>query len=183
MRALLVATLLLAAATAVAETGLMLSRDAVSSSGGTVEAGDSRLNLTVGQPLTGTSSEGSLAETVGFWGPFVGVGGWTDVPDTLPDLPTSFSLYQNAPNPFGGHTVIRYAIPAAQAGGVRVIFRVFDISGRLVRVLDEGRRLPGVYTAAWDVKSNSGALVHAGVYFYHMEAGGFQAIRRLVVIR
>ena len=102
------------------------------------------------------------------------------IPDPAPDAPVAFALYPNTPNPFARATTIRYAIPAA-SGGVPVSLRIFDLSGRLVRTLDSGRRDAGVHTAHWDGADGVGHALGGGIYFCRITAGPFAATRRLVL--
>ncbi|MFH1068135.1 MAG: choice-of-anchor D domain-containing protein [Candidatus Glassbacteria bacterium] len=96
-------------------------------------------------------------------------------------LPKAYSLGQNVPNPFNPTTAISYAVPDL-AAGARVSLRVFDIGGRLVRVLAEGFRAPGEYTVYWDGTNERGTPVASGVYFYRMISGDGQVFTRKMVL-
>jgi len=52
--------------------------------------------------------------------------------DPTPELPSTYALYQNVPNPFNPSTAIHYDVPEA---GQRVTLQVFDVRGRLVKTL------------------------------------------------
>jgi len=66
------------------------------------------------------------------------------------------------PNPFGRSTRLSYAIPYRG----KVSLDIFDALGRNVRTLVDGRSEPGRFSAVWDGRSQSGALVPGGVYLY-----------------
>jgi hypothetical protein len=66
------------------------------------------------------------------------------------------------PNPFGRSTRLSYAVP--YRGNVSL--DIFDAAGRNVRTLVNGRSEAGRYSAVWDGRTQSGALVPAGVYLY-----------------
>lgn len=143
-----------------------------------------RLGMTVGQPVTGFGTGPSVplyAELAGFWRwgylPVLDV----DEPE-IPNEVTHFALYPSSPNPFSRHTAIRYAIPSS-AGPTHVRVRLFDLAGRVVRVLDSGPREPGIHVTTWDGDDESGHPAGGGVYFYRIEAGRYEATRRLVLIR
>jgi Fibronectin type III domain len=97
------------------------------------------------------------------------------------DLPGSFSLQQNTPNPFNPSTTISYTV--AGGGSVRVRLEVFDLRGAVVRVLVDERREPGTYHTFWDGTDNSGTTVGSGVYFYRLRAGDFVKTRKMVLLK
>ena len=97
----------------------------------------------------------------------------------LEPVPLSFSLSQNAPNPFRSGTMIRFAVPAET--DVRVA--VYDTAGRLVTTLLDGAVSPGAHSVRWDSTNRTGARVTSGVYFYRVETAERQATRRMVLLR
>jgi hypothetical protein len=76
------------------------------------------------------------------------------------------TLSQNAPNPFNPATKITFSLQ----GAARVRLCVYDIAGRLVRVLEEGVFGAGRHEAVWDGNDSSGDRVASGVYFCRLEA-------------
>jgi hypothetical protein len=95
-------------------------------------------------------------------------------------LPKAFGLRQNYPNPFNPSTTISYTVPE---GSHQVMLEVFDIRGRLVRVLADREQPQGSYSVVWDGTNESGARVASGVYFSRMRSGGFSAVRKMVLIK
>jgi hypothetical protein len=93
-------------------------------------------------------------------------------------LPTSFALAQNEPNPFGAGTQIRFAVPTRS----HVKIEVFDVRGRRVRTLCDETWAAGNHAVSWDARDSAGRRSGPGVYVYRMNAGGFQASRKLVVL-
>jgi hypothetical protein len=89
-------------------------------------------------------------------------------------LPAAFALEQNFPNPFNPGTTIRYTL----AEPVHVRLAVHDILGRQVEVLVDERQTRGVYGVPFD----AGALA-SGVYFCHLEAGTFAAVKRMLLLK
>jgi hypothetical protein len=89
------------------------------------------------------------------------------------------ALYSNYPNPFNPKTFIRFSIK--EDGPVAV--KVFNINGQLVRTLHDGDLTAGIYEMVWDGTGNDGATVANGVYFYTVEANGFQATKKMTVLK
>lgn len=99
-------------------------------------------------------------------------------------VPTITGLGQNYPNPFNPETWIPYQL----AESSEVTIRIYNISGQLVRTLHLGRQNAGIYwsrgkAAYWDGKNNAGVQIASGVYFYHLQAGSFNATKKLVVLK
>jgi hypothetical protein len=96
-----------------------------------------------------------------------------------PSVPKSHVLYANAPNPFNPETVIRFALPERS----HVRLEVFDVTGRLVKVLKDGEEKAGYFAAAWDGTDFTGRPVGSGIYFVRMDAGSFGATRKMLLVR
>jgi Ca-activated chloride channel family protein len=96
--------------------------------------------------------------------------------------PDRFVLYQNYPNPFNPVTRIKYTLPAG-ATAYQVVIKIYDTLGRLVKVLENGAKAPGTYIVVWDGSDTRGELVPSGVYFYTIQAGPYQATRKMLMIK
>jgi len=94
-------------------------------------------------------------------------------------LPRVFALAPARPNPLRGTTEIHYQLPSEAL----VKIHVFNVAGQMVRTLVNGKENAGYKSVAWDGRSESGARVASGVYFYRLEAGSFSATQKLVVVR
>lgn len=95
------------------------------------------------------------------------------------DLPTEFALNANYPNPFNPTTTISYDVPEA----AHVRLEVYDMMGRRVATLVNGEMAAGRYEAIWNARSDAGAPVASGVYLYRMQAGSFEAVNRMVLMK
>lgn len=95
-------------------------------------------------------------------------------------VPGAFALRGNAPNPFNPTTVIRYEVPGT---GSPVRLTVFDLSGRRVRVLEDGFKPAGRYQVTWNGKDAAGATVASGAYFCRMEADGFVRTMKMTLLK
>ncbi len=93
-------------------------------------------------------------------------------------FPSVLSLSQNPPSPFGGNTGITYALPADSD----VRLQVFNVAGRLVRTLVNGRQPAGTWSVVWDGKDEDSRPVSNGVCFYRLKTGGKTIEKRMVLI-
>ncbi|KPL07279.1 hypothetical protein AMJ86_04880 [bacterium SM23_57] len=89
-------------------------------------------------------------------------------------LPGEFALKQNYPNPFNPVTTISYDVPVA--GKVRIY--VYDVLGRRVGTLVDGLVNAGRHQVVWD----AGGMT-SGVYFVRMDAGAYQQVRKVELLR
>jgi hypothetical protein len=94
-------------------------------------------------------------------------------------VPSSYGLSQNYPNPYNPHTQIAYQLP--QAGMVSL--KIYNIKGELVRTLIEEYKPAGYHTVTWDGKNEDGMEVSSGIYFYRMVSGDFSATKKMVMIK
>ena len=100
----------------------------------------------------------------------------TGVPDD--DLPGRKTLV-NYPNPFRPTTTIAYELAAP----AHVRLAIYDVSGRLVRVLKDAPSESGRQIATWDGIGEGGVKVASGVYFCRLEAGSRAETRRIVLLK
>lgn len=99
-------------------------------------------------------------------------------------LPTETRLLQNFPNPFNPETWIPFHL--AQDTDVKI--QIYDMRGQIVRTLSLGRLKTGYYddrlkAAYWNGISETGEIISSGVYFYHLRAGDYSAVRRMVILK
>ncbi len=101
-------------------------------------------------------------------------------PSDVPDGAKQFHLAAAYPNPFNPATTISFDLPQEAA----VDLHVFDVAGRLVRVLAQGKHwTAGRVEMKWDGRDDLGGLAPAGVYFYRLKAGEFVATRRMTLVK
>jgi hypothetical protein len=117
---------------------------------------------------------------------FKGDGGFAGILDTatIADLlsevassprdPVDFSLAPGFPNPFNGGTALRVTCPHAAEGSLRV----YDMLGREVAVLEEGRLAAGVHSIVWNPEN-----LASGIYVARLKTSGVQLVRKLVYLR
>ncbi|MGH7494613.1 MAG: LamG-like jellyroll fold domain-containing protein [bacterium] len=97
-----------------------------------------------------------------------------DVKDPIAEPPAAYHLAQNVPNPFNLSTQIRFDLPAAG----QVQLAIYNLRGELVRTLVTGELPAGTHAFTFD-----GSGLASGVYLYRMQAGGFVAVRKMLLAK
>lgn len=98
----------------------------------------------------------------------------TAVKSASDNLPKTFHLYPNYPNPFNPSTMIFYDVPTTSI----VSLTVYDLLGRKVETLINQRQSPGKYGVRFDA-----SRLASGVYFYRLQAGGFSQTKKLMLVK
>jgi hypothetical protein len=97
---------------------------------------------------------------------------YSPVVSAMLDKREGFLLDQNYPNPSRGETNIRFTLPQK----TRVNLSLYDISGRLVKVLVNETKEAGTHA----IILNSGMLTK-GMYFYKLQTGDFSDVKKMTV--
>jgi len=90
-----------------------------------------------------------------------------------------FKLYQNTPNPFSGKTSITYEIPQRSS----VSLKIYNATGQLIKIIEEGEKEAGRYIAVWDGFNEYRNKVPAGIYFYNLETDRNRITKKMILIR
>jgi len=83
------------------------------------------------------------------------------------------------PNPFSDRATVTLAVPRAE----ETLVRIYDVQGKLVRTLHEGRLEPGERQLEWDGRDAAGAAAAPGLYFVAAQAGVETARAKLTRVR
>lgn len=148
---------------------LFLSQPLTPTSGATIDLARSRYEIGGNGFHTGIFLGGSvvLSQVAG-------------VEDRFASSAANCRLHPASPNPFNPLTTISYELASAES----VSLRVFDLSGRLVRVLVSGENLAeGRHEIIWNGRDDAGRQVVSGIYFYRLEAGTFIETRRMTLVK
>ena len=88
------------------------------------------------------------------------------------------------PNPaVDGRIEFRFSVPTGAPENKQVQLSIFDVSGRLVRVLHQNTEQPGFGIVSWSGRRADGGTVGTGVYFVRYTVTGREPlVRRFVVI-
>lgn len=94
-------------------------------------------------------------------------------------IPAAFALGQNYPNPFNPGTSIQISLPHR----ADVSVTVYDVLGREVARLINGRMDAGTHTLRWEGRDAAGRPAASGIYFCRLTADTFSAVRRMILVR
>jgi hypothetical protein len=98
----------------------------------------------------------------------------TSVEQVGSDVPKTYALYFNYPNPFNPITTISFDLPVKSY----VSLIIFDALGREVVKLINEELLAGKYSKQWDASG-----LTSGVYFYRIQAGSFSETKKLILLK
>ena len=90
-------------------------------------------------------------------------------------LPAAFTLRQNHPNPFNATTEISFDLKRT----ANVTLEVFDLNGRKISTLLNGKQKAGTHWVRFD-----GNRLASGVYFYRLKTeGGIAQTKKMILLR
>src|SRR3989339_415172 len=92
----------------------------------------------------------------------------------LNEIPRTFFLGQNFPNPFNPSTQIKYSVP--QSGYITL--KAYNLLSEEVATLYQGILQPGNYEATFD-----GTKLASGVYLYQLSARNFIETKKLILLK
>jgi hypothetical protein len=97
----------------------------------------------------------------------------------------TYELYQNYPNPFNPQTTIWYYLPDIGYQPAEVELKIYNILGKLVRILVSERQYPGEHRVVWDGKNDKGDDLSSGIYFYRLKVSGIEFVKgkKMVLVR
>ena len=100
-----------------------------------------------------------------------------DTPEGIHDsdrLPGSFALLGNYPNPFNNRTMIEFELESP----ADLKIAVYDITGALVQILQDGPLHTGRQSIAWNAED-----VASGTYFYKLTTPDGSRVRRMTLLK
>ncbi len=94
-------------------------------------------------------------------------------------FPVALRMEQNVPNPFNPSTAIRFSL--SRESSVRA--EIFDMVGRRIATLADGRFAAGTHALHWDARDAAGRGVSSGAYFCRIIAGDRSETRKMLYLR
>lgn len=99
--------------------------------------------------------------------------------DKKSDLPETYSLSQNFPNPFNPETAIAYDLPKS----CYVQLTIYNVLGQKVKTIINQHQDAGCKMVYWNGKDDKGNKVASGVYFYKIETPHYFETRKMILMR
>lgn len=110
--------------------------------------------------------------------------------DFLKKIPLTFRAYHPYPNPFKNIANLKYTLPYRWENNGLLISKpynvkinVYDVKGRVVRELLNGKQNVGLHKVIWNGKVNGGRLASSGAYFVKISAGDFVTVKKIMVLK
>jgi hypothetical protein len=94
--------------------------------------------------------------------------------EQISELSKEFSLKQNYPNPFNPSTKISFSLPSQE----HVVVEVFNMLGQKVITLMDKNMNAGYHELEFN-----GSDLSSGVYFYAIQAGQFNDVKKMIIIK
>jgi serine protease AprX len=98
----------------------------------------------------------------------------TNVAPISSNVPDSYMLFNNYPNPFNPVTKIRFNLIKTDD----VKLKVYDITGKLITTLVNQKLSAGEYKVDFN-----GSELSSGMYIYRIEAGSFKDTKKMLMIK
>jgi len=96
------------------------------------------------------------------------------VPDDSTNIPNNYITLTSYPNPFNSTTEIKYYLPTNQ----NITLDIYDLLGRKVETLYDGRQPAGNHIVIWDASGFS-----SGIYFCRLFSGEKSLIKKMVLLK
>lgn len=98
--------------------------------------------------------------------------------DGLSQIPVNIQLHQNYPNPFNPTTTIRFSVETHGSDKIGMFLQIYDITGRLVETLINGRLVAGEYEVIWDASGHP-----SGVYLIQLTHSDRTHTRKTLLLK
>jgi len=103
----------------------------------------------------------------------------SSVDDKEIEIPLTFALHANYPNPFNPTTTINFDLPENEI----IDLKIYNINGQLVRDLFSGRQVAGSHKVVWNGTNDSGLAVASGVYLLVIDGSKNHAVKRMTLLK
>ena len=89
-------------------------------------------------------------------------------------IPIQFEVDQNYPNPFNSSTIIPFNIPRT----INLEIKIFDLSGREIVTLFNGRKQSGYHEIVFE-----GNKLSSGVYYYRIKSKDYSQTKKFILLK
>jgi hypothetical protein len=94
-------------------------------------------------------------------------------------LPKTFTLNQNFPNPFNNKTSIHYYLPV----NAHVTIQIISLTGTLIKTLVNKSQITGYHNIEWNGVDLNNKTVSSGVYIYKLNTGDHSLTSKCVFLK
>ena len=95
------------------------------------------------------------------------------------ELPKSYNLYNNYPNPFNPSTTLQYDLSENSF----VDITIYDVFGNVVNNLVFANQTKGFKSVQWNATNNYGQPVASGIYLYGIKTENFRKTKRMIFLK
>ena len=95
------------------------------------------------------------------------------------NVPDSYLLHQNFPNPFNPKTKIRYDLQ--KSGFVNI--DIYNVIGKHIKSLVNEKQEIGYQSVYWNATDASGQPVPAGLYIYTIQTDDFSSTKKMILVK
>lgn len=114
------------------------------------------------------------------WAQFREIHGLTPThAEIIENGPSRFVIHPNYPNPFNLSTTISYEVPYQSY----IRLAVYNLSGRMVKLLTDSLHTAGQYRLTWDSDDENGTAVAAGIYLLRFDADSKVYMQKMTLLR
>jgi len=100
-------------------------------------------------------------------------------------VPVVTELIGNYPNPFNPTTTISFSLTAEDAKHAKL--DIYNLKGQKIKKLEISpesvREKLGINEVVWNGTDENNQPVSSGIYFYKLEAGDFQKVRKMILLK
>jgi hypothetical protein len=125
--------------------------------------------IDAGDPQSPHDPDNSIADIGAYW--------YNSPDEAAPaasELPRRIALHPAFPNPFNPAATLAFDLPQS----ARISLRIFDIMGREIAVLADGKLSAGHYEINWNA-----AGFASGTYFAVLESSGIHSVQKLLLLK
>jgi flagellar hook assembly protein FlgD len=97
--------------------------------------------------------------------------------------PESFQVVKVFPNPFNPVTNINFSLPNSELSEQFVTINIYDLTGKIVKEIYNGKMKKDDYKIQWDGTNNFGTHVSAGVYLLTVNTNKFNYNKKLLFLK
>ena len=95
------------------------------------------------------------------------------------EIPLTFKLFQNHPNPFNGETRLEFETEESQ----HLTLSIYNILGQEIKNLASKTFSAGIYQYYWDGNNQDGVSQASGIYFARLESRSGSTMIKLIYMK